>query len=103
MDYDQGIPGKIVSLFIINIESSLYIAVNVASANETNVISAIILLAAYATCLPAKEANTCAKACPADYKPICAKPVEGNGTDITFGSNCVMENYNCEHKDKREC
>lgn len=103
MDYDQSNPGKIVSLLVINIESSLHTAVNVASAKKTNVFSAIILLAAYASCLPAKEANTCAKACPTDYKPICAKPVEGNGTDITFGSNCVLENYNCEHKAKREC
>lgn len=30
------------------------------------------------------------------------QPVDGKGTDITFGSNCVLENYNCEKSDKRK-
>lgn len=71
--------------------------------------SAVILLTTYASSSPAPASsstpapkNTCAKACTADYAPICGKPAEGKGTNITFGNKCVLDNYNCEKKDKRK-
>lgn len=60
----------------------------------------------------------CSMDCGSDYKPLCGKvgnifdktlnyyyffqPADGKGTDITFGSNCVLEKYNCEKSDKRK-
>lgn len=50
----------------------------------------------------------CANACAAVYEPICGGNKAGadvgtSGTDkpVTFGSECVMNNYNCE-TDKSE-
>ena len=44
----------------------------------------------------------CQTPCDFDYKPICAKPAESKGTEITFGNKCVLDNYNCEKKDTRK-
>lgn len=42
-----------------------------------------------------KKKTTCAKDCGDNYKPICA----GDGTrNISFGSECVLSNYNCENQ-----
>lgn len=69
------------------------------------IILATILLATYAssasTPAPAKK-DSCQKVCTAVYSPICGKPVEGKGTDITFGNQCTLDNYNCEKPDKSE-
>lgn len=64
--------------------------------------SAIALLVTYASCNPTEKKDACAKVCTADYTPICGKPAEGKGTEITFGNKCVLDNYNCEKKDKRK-
>lgn len=60
----------------------------------------VFALIAYAAAAPKK--NECQGICTADYTPVCGKPAEGKGTDITFGNQCVLNNYNCEKKDKRE-
>jgi len=48
----------------------------------------------------APKKDSCQIACASDYTPICGKPAEGKGTDITFVNQCVLDNYNCEKKDK---
>lgn len=58
------------------------------------------MLVAYAASNPAKD--TCQKACSSDYSPVCGKPAQGKGTNILFGNQCVLSNYNCEKQDKRE-
>lgn len=68
----------------------------------TWLLSAVILLVCYAYASPAPAKDTCQKACSLDYTPVCGKPADAKGTDITFGNNCVLQNYNCEKKDKRE-
>lgn len=68
-------------------------------------ILAIVLLVNMSYASPAKDPPkqlACKKACKDDYTPLCGKPVDGKGTDITFGNNCVLDNYNCEKADKRE-
>lgn len=50
----------------------------------------------------APKKDSCQIPCTSDYSPICGKPAEGKGTDITFGNKCVLDNYNCEKKDKRK-
>jgi hypothetical protein len=55
---------------------------------------------AFVNATPAKD--TCQKACNSDYTPVCGKPAEGKGTNILFGNQCVLSNYNCEKKDKRK-
>ncbi|KAH1028972.1 hypothetical protein HUJ05_002283 [Dendroctonus ponderosae] len=42
-----------------------------------------------------KKKQTCAKDCGDNYKPICA----GDGSkNLSFGSECVLSNYNCENQ-----
>lgn len=42
-----------------------------------------------------KKKTTCVKDCGDNYKPVCA----GDGTkNISFGSECVLSNYNCENQ-----
>lgn len=68
-------------------------------------ILAIVLLVNMSYASPAKDPPkqlVCKKTCKDDYTPLCGKPVDGKGTDITFGNNCVLDNYNCEKADKRE-
>lgn len=65
------------------------------------VITAIVLLVTYASCKPADKKDSCQRSCASDYTPLCGKPAEGKGTEITFGNKCVLDNYNCEKKDKR--
>lgn len=65
----------------------------------------MILFVAFTYASPADKKETapaCSKACTADYTPICGKPKDGKGSDITFGNSCVMESYNCEKSDRRE-
>ncbi|XP_050308932.1 serine protease inhibitor Kazal-type 4-like [Anthonomus grandis grandis] len=42
-----------------------------------------------------KKKQSCVKDCGDTYKPICA----GDGSkNISFGSECVLANYNCENQ-----
>lgn len=55
-----------------------------------------ILASVYA--VPAKANNKkkpCLKDCGEDYKPVCGGDGSGKGNK-SFGSKCVLENYNCE-------
>ncbi|XP_030373873.1 vasotab [Scaptodrosophila lebanonensis] len=63
-----------------------------------------VCLVALATAGPAKDnkkqANTCVRACEDDYKPVCAKAKNSSKERLlTFGSQCVLSNYNCQHAD----
>lgn len=62
---------------------------------------AVVLVAAFASATPADKKDSCAKSCPENYAPICGKSPSGK-TDITFGSPCVMDNFNCGKKDEGE-
>ncbi|XP_075146717.1 uncharacterized protein LOC142221075 [Haematobia irritans] len=47
-----------------------------------------------------KEAPACSKKCGESYEPVCAKAKNGNRERLlTFGSECVLGNYNCQHSD----
>ncbi|EDW66784.1 vasotab [Drosophila virilis] len=47
-----------------------------------------------------KPANSCARACGDDYEPVCARTKNSSKERLlTFGSPCVMANYNCQHAD----
>lgn len=66
-----------------------------------------------ASTLPAGEKkgkDVCGGVCPFNYEPICAEPVTGSGKPLSFGNECVLDTYNCEHptakyamKTKNEC
>lgn len=68
---------------------------------------------ALAASIPAgdkKGKSDCAQVCTFNYEPICAEPENGNGKPLSFGNECVLKNYNCEHptakyamKTKNEC
>ncbi|XP_017845622.1 vasotab [Drosophila busckii] len=59
---------------------------------------------AFVVASPAKDSkkttNSCVRACGEDYDPVCAR-AKNSGKErlITFGSQCVMANYNCQHAD----
>ncbi|XP_055849434.1 vasotab [Episyrphus balteatus] len=62
----------------------------------------VLLIAAVAFAKPAKSTppNSCTRVCPTNYEPVCAKAKNGNKERLlTFGSDCVMSNYNCDHTD----
>ncbi|KAH8416951.1 hypothetical protein KR222_000180, partial [Zaprionus bogoriensis] len=64
---------------------------------------AALCLLAFALGNPAKDAkkpaNACAVACD-DYEPVCARAKNSSKERLlTFGSKCVMNNYNCQHAD----
>ena len=60
-------------------------------------------MTAFVTSAPAEKAkDTCQKSCGSDYTPVCGKPSSGKGTNILFGNQCVLNNYNCEKKDNRK-
>ncbi|EDV95073.1 GH23934 [Drosophila grimshawi] len=47
-----------------------------------------------------KQADSCSRTCGDDYSPVCAKARNSSKERlITFGSQCVMSNYNCQHAD----
>lgn len=53
---------------------------------------------ASALATPAKGTNKkkpCLKECGEEYKPVCGGDGSGKGNK-SFGSKCVLENYNCE-------
>lgn len=57
-------------------------------------------LAILAQAGPTKESNlskSC-RTCTLDYVPVCAGPPTGTEKPKSFGSKCVLENYNCEKK-----
>ncbi|GLV31640.1 uncharacterized protein CBL_07401 [Carabus blaptoides fortunei] len=61
-----------------------------------------VVLIGIATAGPAKsdakknvQNKPCLKTCDLDYKPVCAG--EGKDKPKSFGSVCVLDNYNCEH------
>ncbi|XP_017090431.2 uncharacterized protein [Drosophila bipectinata] len=73
-------------------------------------------LLAITVAIPAKDSkkpagNACVKSCGDAYDPICGKAKNTSKERlITFGSPCVMSNYNCNHaeeqfeqKSKGEC
>lgn len=39
----------------------------------------------------------CMKVCTADYDPVCAGVQGAKDKPISFGSVCVLNNYNCEN------
>lgn len=60
------------------------------------------VLIGIAAAIPAKndakknaQNKPCLKTCDLDYKPVCAG--EGKDKPKSFGSVCVLDNYNCEH------
>lgn len=60
----------------------------------------VLLIVAMAFAKPAKTPppNSCTRACETKYEPICAKAKNGSKERLlTFGNQCVMNNYNCEH------
>ncbi|XP_061388852.1 vasotab-like [Musca vetustissima] len=62
----------------------------------------VICLVALAVATPAKnkQAPACSANCGEKYEPICAKAKNGNKERLlTFGNECVMGNYNCQHSD----
>ena len=62
----------------------------------------VVLMTAFVTSSPAeKTKDTCQKSCGSDYTPVCGKPASGKGTNILFGNQCVLSNYNCEKKENR--
>lgn len=65
----------------------------------------ILIVAAMAFAKPAKSPppNTCTRACETKYEPICGKAKNGSKERLlTFGNQCVLTNYNCEHSDDRK-
>uniref|UniRef100_A0A1B0C5K0 Kazal-like domain-containing protein n=1 Tax=Glossina palpalis gambiensis TaxID=67801 RepID=A0A1B0C5K0_9MUSC len=51
---------------------------------------------------PGKTAQTpsCSRDCGEKYEPVCAKAKNGSKERLlTFGNECVMGNYNCQHSD----
>ncbi|XP_022218712.1 vasotab [Drosophila obscura] len=63
-----------------------------------------LCLLAFALAVPAKDtkkqANSCQRSCGDDYEPVCAKAKNSSKERLlTFGSACVMSNYNCQHAD----
>lgn len=43
------------------------------------------------------QPKACVKACTAVYEPICGGVPNSQEKPKSFGSSCVMDNYNCEH------
>ncbi|KAH8351049.1 hypothetical protein KR084_001652, partial [Drosophila pseudotakahashii] len=66
--------------------------------------SALCLLA-FVLANPAKDTkkpatDSCQRNCGEVYEPVCAKAKNSSKERlITFGSPCVMSNYNCQHAD----
>ncbi|XP_016977656.1 vasotab [Drosophila rhopaloa] len=62
-----------------------------------------VCLLAFVLATPAKDTKkpaTCQRACGEVYDPVCAKAKNSSKERlITFGSPCVMSNYNCQHAD----
>ncbi|EDW81643.1 uncharacterized protein Dwil_GK12185 [Drosophila willistoni] len=62
-----------------------------------------VCLLAFVLASPGKtntKTNSCVRACGDDYEPICAKAKNSSKERLlTFGSQCVMANYNCQHAD----
>ncbi|KAH8294605.1 hypothetical protein KR018_000160, partial [Drosophila ironensis] len=63
-----------------------------------------VCVLAFVGASPAKDtkrpSNSCQHACGDAYEPICAKAKNSSKERlITFGSQCVMSNYNCQHSD----
>ncbi|KAL9890139.1 uncharacterized protein ACN427_009215 [Glossina fuscipes fuscipes] len=51
---------------------------------------------------PGKTAQTpsCSRDCGEKYEPVCAKAKNSSKERLlTFGNECVMGNYNCQHSD----
>jgi len=48
-----------------------------------------------------KEKSACSRDCGDKYEPVCSKAKSSGSKErlITFGSECVMGNYNCQHPD----
>lgn len=50
-----------------------------------------------------KQAPACSRNCGDKYEPVCAKAKNSPKEKLlTFGSECVMANYNCQHSDERK-
>lgn len=58
---------------------------------------------AFCSAFPEKKApqqKECIRKCPEEYTPICGKAKNSSKERLlSFGSECVMKNYNCEHAD----
>lgn len=46
----------------------------------------------------ALKKKDCLKDCGEVYKPVCAGDGTTKTTNKSFGSECVLANYNCEHE-----
>ncbi|XP_062122352.1 vasotab-TY1 [Drosophila sulfurigaster albostrigata] len=64
-----------------------------------------LCLLAFVLANPAKDTkkpatNACNRSCGDTYEPVCAKAKNSSKERlISFGSKCVMDNYNCQHAD----
>ncbi|XP_074033219.1 turripeptide Ici9.2-like isoform X1 [Leptinotarsa decemlineata] len=71
---------------------------------KTTIVLLIVLVAVLAvqagpskgTTKPALKKKPCMKDCGTDYKPVCGGDGTGKGNK-SFGSQCVLDNYNCEN------
>ncbi|KAH8369331.1 hypothetical protein KR009_008393, partial [Drosophila setifemur] len=65
--------------------------------------STAFCILAFALANPAKDTkktDACQRACGEVYDPVCAKAKNSSKERLlTFGSPCVMSNYNCQHAD----
>ncbi|KAJ3666074.1 hypothetical protein Zmor_001529 [Zophobas morio] len=94
MKWGQYIKVKQVQLVHNSIEVAMKFAV------VCFVVIAVVVTSSYG--LPAKgstkaalKKKPCLKECPDDYKPVCAGDGSGKNNK-SFGSECVLSNYNCE-------
>ncbi|XP_034485437.1 vasotab [Drosophila innubila] len=63
-----------------------------------------LCLLAFVLASPAKDSkkqvNSCVRGCDDAYEPVCSRAKNSSKERlITFGSKCVMDNYNCQHAD----
>lgn len=65
------------------------------------VIAVLVLLVAVIGVSVAAPNKKCNNACPFNYAPVCAGPEAGADKPLSFGNECVLNNYNCE-KNLRE-
>lgn len=56
----------------------------------------LVLLLAVTFTAAASTKKECLKACPFDYTPVCGGPTSGADKPLSFGNECVLNNYNCE-------
>lgn len=66
--------------------------------NKSNFLVSTLALLAQAGPTKASNLSKPCKSCSLDYVPVCAGPATGTEKPKSFGSVCVLDNYNCEKK-----